>query len=564
MNLKSVSSVLSIIFVAILVPFFFLAATVHAKASDQKLPVIDGKPAVASVNEAPISLEELDRAIAASHASRARGEKAGRIDFSDIMQRLINIRLILLEATNMGLDQLPEIKDTLETYSKQTLREMLLENYVKDITADEDAVEQQYKAIVRELKIKSIRLKTEDAARQIETQLKAGVDFDEVLKKALDWGIGEADPQGDYIRSKDLTLPVAQLAARMEVGSVSPVLSIGKNGFIVFKLVDIRYPVDEDPEAKDMARKQALTQKKVEAARQYYKELKKKYVDLDETLLDALDYESEKPGFEKLSADKRILARINGEKPISVSDLSAAIEAKFYHGVKLAAESKRINSQKADILEDMLQKRLLLKEALKQGIDKTEEYRQRVEEYEKSLVFNEFIRRVVTPEIKLDLKDLKTYYDQNAEKYSSPRLLRIKSLVFVKRSAAEAAMGKLKRGTDFNWLGANAEGQADQNAPGIIKFDGQLITENSLPESVQKAVSRANAGDFRLYEGPQGRFYVLYIYQVVPAKLQPFEAVRQEISKEVFNNKLKKSIALWADKLREYYPVKIYRTDLKK
>jgi hypothetical protein len=560
MRLKPVSAVL----IVILTSFFLLEAHGHAKASDQKLPIIGGKEAVASVNDDPISVEELDRAVAASHAARPRGEKAGRIDFSDIMQRLINTRLIVLEARNMGLDELPEIKAALDIYSKQALRELLLEGYVKDITADEDVVEQRYKSMVKEFKIKSLRLKTEDAARQVETQLKAGVSFDDVLQKALDWGIGQADNRADYVKSRDLTLPVAQLAAQMEVGAVSPVLSIGKKGFVVFKLEDIRYPADEDPAAKEIARRQALNQKKVEAARQYYNELKKKYVELDQTLLDQLDYEAEKPGFENLLKDNRVLARIKGEKPITVSELTAAVEAKFYHGVQLAAKNKRINSKKSDILEEMLQKRLLLKEALKQGLDKTDEYRQKVSEHEISLLFDEFIRKAVAPDIKLELKDLKTYYEQNAEQYTAPRLLRIKSLVFDQRSAAVAAIDKLKKGTDFNWLGSNAAGQVDQNAPEILKFDGSLITESSMPEKVQKAVSGAKTGDFRLYESAGGRYYVLYIYQVVPAQLQPFEEVRQEIAKKVFDDKLKKSVELWADKLRAYYPVKIYRTDLKR
>jgi len=560
MRLKPVSAVMIIM----LTCFFLLETHGHAKASDQKLPIIDGKKAVATVNDEPISLEELDRAIAASHAAQPRGKKAGRVDFSVIMQRLINTRLIVLEAKNMGLDELPETKDALNTYAKQTLRELLLEGFVKDIKADEDDVEKRYKAMVREWKIKSIRLTKEADARQIETQLKAGGDFDQVLQKAVDWGIGEADSQGEYINNKDLTLPVAQLVAQMEIGSISPVLSIGKKGFVVFKLEDIRYPVDEDPEAKESARQQALNQKRVEAARQYYAELKKRYVEVDETLLDRLDYEAEKPGFEKLSADKTILARIKGEKPITVSDFTAAVEDRFYHGVELAAENKRINSKKIDILENMLQKRVLLKEASKQGIDKTDEYRQKVKEYEISLIFDAFIRKVVAPDIKLDPKDLKTYYAQNADKYTVPQLMRIKSLVFEKRGDAVAAIDKLKKGTDFNWLGSNAEGQVDQNTQGILKFDGQLITQSSLPEKVQKALSGANAGDFRLYESPQGQFYVLYIYQVVPAKRQPFEEVRQEIAKKVFEDELKKSVGLWADKLREYYPVKIYRTDLER
>ena len=85
-----------------------------------------------------------------------------------------------------------------------------------------------------------------------------------------------------------------------------------------------------------------------------------------------------------------------------------------------------------------------------------------------------------------------------------------------------------------------------------------------MPEKVQKAVSGAKAGDFRLYEGPGDLYYVLYIYHVVPAQLQPFEDVKQEIAKKVFDDKLKKSVELWAAKLRDYYPVKIYRTDLER
>jgi hypothetical protein len=560
MNLKTISSVLIIMLACFLIP----GTHSHAKASDQKLPIIDGKKAVATVNDEPISLEELDRTVAASHTARPRGEKAGRIDFSDIMQRLINTRLIVLEARNMGLDELPEIKDALNAYSKQALRELLLEGHVKDIMPDDDDVERHYKSLVREWKIKSIRLNKEEDARQIETQLKAGSNFDEIAQKAVGWGIGEADSQAQYVKSKDLTLPVAQLVAQMEVGSISPVLSIGKKGFVIFKVEDIRYPVDEDPEAMKIAQRQALNQKRVEATRQYFSDLKKKYVKLDETLLDQLDFESEKPGLKKLLSNKRVLARIKGEKPITVAEFAADIEAKFYHGVELAAESKRINSQKSDILESMLEKRLLLKEALKQGIDKTDEYRRRVKENETSLIFDTFIQKVVAPDIKLDLDELKTYHAQNAEQFTSPRLMRIKSLVFVKRSDAVAALDKLKKGTDFNWLGANAEGQFDQNAQGLLKFDGQLITQSSLPEKVQKAVAGANAGDFRLYESPGGQFYVLYIYQVVPARLQPFEEARQEIAKKVFEDKLKKSVELWADKLREYYPVKIYRTDLER
>jgi hypothetical protein len=141
-------------------------------------------------------------------------------------------------------------------------------------------------------------------------------------------------------------------------------------------------------------------------------------------------------------------------------------------------------------------------------------------------------------------------------------MIRIKSLVFRNRDDAVAAIKKLKAGTDFNWLGSNADGQVDKNEKGRLNFEGKLLTRKGLPPDVQKAVANAKPGDFKLYESPRGHFYVLSINQIIPPKPQPFESVRKEIAKKAFNEKIKATIEQWAEQLKEYYPVKIYKTDL--
>ena len=543
---------------------FFLLFGARGLASDEKLPVIDGKKTVATVNEEPISLEELNKAIATSHATQPRGEKAGRINYSDIMDRLINTRLILLEARNMGLDELPEIKERVAKFSREALIELLLIFYVKDIKADAEEVERLYKNIVKEWKLKSIRFKKEKDAKEVESQLKAGVDFDGVVKKAVEWGTAEADVDGVYLKTEDLAVPVAAMVSKMEVGSTSPLLTIGKKGFIIFKLEDIRYPEEVDPAARQQARRQALDQKKVAAARDYYSQLKQRYAKVDESLLDQLDYESREPGFEKLLQDKRVLVTIKNEKPITVGDFTTDIKNEFYHGIELAIEAKRINKKKTVILEDRLQRKLLLQEALRQGIDKKDAYRQKVKEYENSVIFGMFIQKAVAPDIQLTREELKTYYKEHAQEYTDPEMMRIKSLVFSQRSDAVETIDKLKKGTDFNWLGANAEGQVDPNTKGLLKLEGKPITVRSLPEKFKKALSGSRAGDFRLYESPESHFYVLYVFDILPARQKPFEAVSQEIAKAVYKEKTRQMVELWAAQLRDYYPVEIYRADLRK
>ena len=106
-------------------------------ALGQKLPVIDGKATVALVNNEPITLESLKRAVAESSAEIPDKEALNSKDYSAFVKRLVNTRLIVLEAKNIGLDQLPEIQKALDGFAKQTLMEMLIDQQLKGVKAEE-------------------------------------------------------------------------------------------------------------------------------------------------------------------------------------------------------------------------------------------------------------------------------------------------------------------------------------------------------------------------------------------------------------------------------------------
>ena len=136
------------------------------------------------------------------------------------------------------------------------------------------------------------------------------------------------------------------------------------------------------------------------------------------------------------------------------------------------------------------------------------------------------------------------------------------SLVFEKRDDAEKAVVTLRKGTDFQWIKENAEGQVDQNTKGVLNFDGRLLTTRDLPEGVQKAVTGAKTGDFRLYESPENHYYVLYIQEVIPSKPQPYTEAREKIAKKIYEEKLTKAVEEYAGKLRAVSDVKIYLKEL--
>jgi hypothetical protein len=522
--------------------------------SEEKLPVIGGKRIVATVNDEVITLKEFKEELASLQEAGAKKGSQGKEE-GELLKRLINARLIIQEARRMGLDELKELKERVEVFSRVTLREELIERYIKDIKPDEKEVEKAYRESIKMLKIKSILFEKEENAKKMEGEIKSGKDFDEVLKKFLADKLGKGSQEPEYLKAKDLLPPIAEAVSKMKVGTVSPVIPIDSR-FFILKLEDIRF--HDDPMAKEQARQEVLLKKQQEAVIQYDKDLKKKYVKVNEGLFKSLDFESKEPGFEKLLKDKRAVAEIKGENPITVGEFADYMKQQLFHGVERAVEGKKLNKKKNQILDEMLQKRILRKEALRLGIDKTGGYKNKVKEYENSLIFGAFVQKAVAPDVKLKEEELKANYDEHIKEYTYPEMMKIVSLVFGKRDDAERAVANLRKGTNFQWMKENAEGQIDQETKGVLNFDGRLLTTKDLPEGVQKAVTGAKTGDFRLYESPKNHFYVLYIQEEIPSKPQPYAEVREKIAKKIYNEKLTKAVEEYAGKLRAVSDVKIY------
>ena len=534
----------------------FCGSTVFA--AEQELPVMKGQKIVAMVNDEPITLVEFKQELAVLDKDKAAKEQVGEKKEGELLQRLINSRLMVQEGRRIGLDELPETKNLVDVFSKVTLREMLAERQWKNVKADEKGVDRLYREFVKEWKINSVWIEKEEDAKQVQEELKGGKSFDDLAKKLIEDGKAKGGEEKNYLKKKDLTPEVMEALSKMEVGSVSPIIPLAK-GFVILKVEDIRYP--DDPAARKKAEQEGVSLEKGMVLKQYTDALIKKYSTTHKKVLDSINYEAKEPGFEKLLKDKRVVAEIKGETPITVAELTEQIRQGLYHGPDLAAQSKKINSKKVPTLEEMIYKRVFRKEALRLGIDKTAEYKVRVSNYEKSVVFGVFVEKVILPDVKVAEEEIKRYYDEHAKEFSFPEMIKIRSIAFGKRGDAEDAIEKLRKGMDYQWFVTHAEGQLDKGTQGLMVLEGNPLATKTLPEGVQKVVSGAKSGDLRLYASPEGYFYVLSIQEVTPSRPQPYQEARETIAGIVYNEKLQKAVEDWADKLRAVSEVKVYLKD---
>lgn len=524
-------------------------------AQNMGLPVRDGRPVVATVGDGTIALDEfvlqLDPPVERARLLEGRATATEL----ELLERLVTVRLLVVEAATMGLGDLPEIRKQVDVMSRQILRDVLTERLTSGVVVDEAAVEQAFRARVKEWKTAALMFTEEAAATRARDAISKGASFEEAAAKAIAASEAKADTDDGYHRQADYLPEIGAAIASLEVGQVSQVLRLDK-GFFLVKVTDLRYP--ENPEARAEAWKAVLGQQQLAVLKKHEEELRATEVVVHKDVLDGIDYEAATPGLEALAKDARAVAEIKGAGPFTVADLTEYLRMQAYHGDTNVAQGKRYNARKQAALDATLARRLLNMEALRLGIDRTPEYLDRINGYEESLVFNAFVQRVLVPDNKMREEEVKAYYDAHAADYTTPGMLRVRGLAFTKRAAAETATEKLRAGTDFAWLADHAEDRVPADAPDLLVFDGRPVTTASMPEGAQRALAGAAPGDVRFYASPEGHFYALGVQDVVAPQPRPYDEVREPIAKKLFGDKLNKAIQEYAAKLRGLSKVEIF------
>lgn len=513
------------------------------------------KVPLAKVNDDLITVEDLNAALGKLHSDMEEGKAAQKIDLADLLKRLINSRLFIQEAHAMGLEKLEANSNSINEFSKAQLQETLLKQLLKKVRLDEKEAQRQYLEKIREWRLKSLIFAKPQEVAAFQAALKSGRTFEELYDEVVKDGRAVEGAKADSFIGVDNLLPeMLRALETMKPGAVSSVIAQDKR-FLLFKYLEMRSR--ENPALKEQMRDNLLKKTRLKALEAYRDALVKKHVKQHKTLIAKLDFESKKQKFENFLNDKRAIAEIKGEKPVTVADLATAVRTKFYHGVSRAAEGKKINGEKGALLLEILGPRAIEKEARAQHMENSEEYRAAVQAHLDTLMFGSYIEKVVLPDIAVTAEEVQAYYRDHQADYTTQQSYKLEAIAFEKTKDAEAALEKLRKGTDFKWYKDNAEGQANIAGNLLFLLEGKETPQSNLPLSLQNALAGVAAGDYRIaVDGKTS--YVMLVDEVKAASTLPVNAVEKEIQKTLYYEKLNKGVEAGADKLRAASEVTIY------
>ncbi|HZY04307.1 MAG TPA: peptidylprolyl isomerase [Anaeromyxobacteraceae bacterium] len=532
------------------------ARETHALLKDgTRLPLFNVKSdptPVAKVGPTAVTLRELTDALAAVHQERG-AQAAGGKDFGPVLDRLVNVHLVVLEAQAMGIPDLPEFRSAMTVAEERLLRQGLKQKVLAGVKADPRDVERATRDALREWTLRLALFPKEADARAFRASLQGGASFEAALKKPLAEQKARGGTHPQVLREPQLPVDLRKALRGLGKGQVTrPAKADG--GFVVAQMLGKRQV--DDPAEREKVRASVEAATRVDVLRDYYRKLTRKYAQVDEALLKKLDLGAPRPGLEALAKDERILARIQGEKPLTVGDLVQEIRTKFFHGAETQQSAGRLDARKQSIFDDMMEKRLFVKEARGQGMQDEAEFKYQLQQYADQIALAAAVERVVAPSVSVNDEDLRRHYREHQKDFTTPAMYKLDGIAFSRPAEAQEAMRKLRGGTDIRWLRANAEGQLplDKTA---LQLDGSTVSAAEMPEGLADALAGSRNGDFRLYAHPDGGQYVVQVVEYFPPQTRPFESVKDDLSTKVHGEKLNRAFREWTDTLRKHYPVEI-------
>jgi peptidyl-prolyl cis-trans isomerase C len=188
----------------------------------------DPSAVAAVVNNQPIYVSDVE--LEARVQGVLEDEERLEVDsaeFNEILDQLIDIKLLAIEAVGRGLDQEPESRHRLETARDNILGNILVDRVVEE-RVDEAAIRKMYESQVAiwelgdEAHIRHIVTASKDDLEKILAELKGGADFAVVAsRKSIDEGSRMEGGDLGYMTEDEATPEFAKVIRETPTGGVS-------------------------------------------------------------------------------------------------------------------------------------------------------------------------------------------------------------------------------------------------------------------------------------------------------------------------------------------------------
>lgn len=216
----------------------------------------------------------------------------------------------------------------------------------------------------------------------------------------------------------------------------------------------------------------------------------------------------------------QVLAEVNGAI-ITTDEFKREIEAlpPYLKPMTESAEGKK------EMLDTMVVRELILQQALKDGLDKSNAVADKLEDLKKRVLVEAFIKKKVEEQVALSDAELQKFYDQNPDKFKTGEQTRASHILVKSEGDAKDILAKLKQGESFEQLARK------NSIDGSAARGGDLgwFSKGAMIPEFEKVAFALKEGQISGVVPTQFGFHIIKMTGKRPAGLRPFAEVKEQI-----------------------------------
>lgn len=198
---------------------------------------------------------------------------------------------------------------------------------------------------------------------------------------------------------------------------------------------------------------------------------------------------------------------------------------------------------KKELLDTMVVREIIMQEAKKEGIDKSQAVAAKLEELKQRVIVEAFLKKKIEEQAKISDADLQKFYDENKDKFKSGEQAHASHILVKSEAEAQDVLAQIKKGASFEEMAKKHSVDAAAAKGGDLGWFGK----GSMIPDFEKVVFGMKEGETSGIVKTQYGFHIIKLTGKRPAGIRSFDE-----SKELIRAKLlpEKQQAIFA-KLKE-------------
>ncbi len=234
----------------------------------------------------------------------------------------------------------------------------------------------------------------------------------------------------------------------------------------------------------------------------------------------------------------KVLAEVNGHV-ITTDDFRKEADRlpPYLRPMVQSAEGKK------ELLDSMVFREIILEKARKEGIDKSKEVTDLLEDLRKRVIAETYLKKKVEQDAKISDAEMKNFYEQNKERFKSGEEVRASHILVKTEKEAQDIMAQLKKGAGFEELAKKYSQDSTAAKGGDL---GWFPRKAMVPE-FEKAAFGLKEGELSGIVKTNFGFHIIKVTGKRPAGERSFDEVKDQIKANLLPAKQQEIV----QKLRE-------------